>query len=330
MNQFFADQIDQLDLAVDQLAVRDRNFDRFALMLVDNVIELVLHQHAKDQVLRGRAFDVNMKPKPEWKTAVAATGQGFDLKVRYAREQAMISASMADTIQYLHTFRNSAYHQGSRHEGILHSIAVFYFRCACAVLSAYKPAFYGISTKDQISHRAVKYLGKLDLFGQRDAFKHACTRLLHVASALHENLVADLAADMRSTIDRADEWLDFISTNAPNRPTRDQVARECQAWPFAWTDEAKEFARARGCKVASMGEYIDWLGQNYPWQVKADPVPSWRKRHASLKKESDQDAALKKYCDFMKQTESFREALDEAAAQLDAHIQQQIDERRGK
>lgn len=32
----------------------------------------------------------------------------------------------------------------------------------------------------------------------------------------------------------------------------------------------------------------------------------------------------------MKQTESFREALDEAAAQLDAHIQQQIDERRGK
>lgn len=42
MTQFFADQIDQLDLAIDQLAVRDRNFDRFALMLIDNVVELVL------------------------------------------------------------------------------------------------------------------------------------------------------------------------------------------------------------------------------------------------------------------------------------------------
>ena len=41
MLQFVADQIDQLDLALDQLSVRDRNFDRFALMLVDNVVELI-------------------------------------------------------------------------------------------------------------------------------------------------------------------------------------------------------------------------------------------------------------------------------------------------
>ena len=41
MIQFLADNIDQLDLALDQLAVADRNFDRFALMLVDNVKEKV-------------------------------------------------------------------------------------------------------------------------------------------------------------------------------------------------------------------------------------------------------------------------------------------------
>lgn len=96
MNQFFADQIDQLDLAIDQLAVRERNFDRFALMLVDNVVELVLHQHAKDEVMMGRPLGSNEKPKPEWKTALAATGQSFDAKVRYARETAIISAATAD------------------------------------------------------------------------------------------------------------------------------------------------------------------------------------------------------------------------------------------
>ncbi|MGM9489777.1 hypothetical protein [Ideonella sp. YS5] len=105
MSQFFADQIDQLDPAIDQLAVRDRNFDRFALMLIDNVVELVFHQHAKDKVTWGRAFEANHKPKSEWKTAVAATGQGFDSKVRYARETNLISASMAGSIQYLHSFR---------------------------------------------------------------------------------------------------------------------------------------------------------------------------------------------------------------------------------
>ncbi|WP_422097195.1 hypothetical protein [Variovorax sp.] len=330
MNQFFADQIDQLDLAIDQLAVRDRNFDRFALMLVDNVVELVLHQHAKDKVTLGRAFEANKKPKPEWKTAVAATGQGFDAKVRYARETSMISAATADSIQYLHSFRNSAYHQGSRHESILHSLAVFYVRLACDVLGAYRPIFYGIYAGDKISHRAVKYLGKPALSSQKDAFARAADRLAEVAEALGENLVDDLQADMLSTIEQSDDWLDFIAKNDPGRPSRDAVVRQCQAWPFAWTDDAKAFANANGCKALSMSEYVEWLGEKYNWQVKTDPVASWKKRHSSLKKEKSADAALKKYCDFMKQTEAFREALDENVLQLDGYIQEQVDYARGK
>ncbi|MEJ8811838.1 hypothetical protein WKW77_12225 [Variovorax ureilyticus] len=330
MNQFFADQIDQLDLAIDQLAVRDRNFDRFALMLIDNVVELVLHQHAKDKILWGKAFESNRKPKPEWKTAVNATGQGFDAKVRYARETSMISASTADSIQYLHYFRNSAYHQGSRHEGILHSLAVFYFRAACSVLRAYKPMMYGTYSGDKISHRAVKYLGKPDLFGQKEAFERACVRLTEVAGALDENLVEDLQTDMLTTIEQTDEWLDFISENSPDRPKRAEVVLECQAWPFAWTDEGKAFALSNGCKATNVVELSNWLGHNYPWPVKVDPIGSWKKRHASLTQETDLDVALKKYCDFMRQSEAFREALDEAVSQLDGYIQQQIDEYRGK
>lgn len=325
MNQFFADQIDQLDLAIDQLAVRDRNFDRFALMLVDNVVELVLHQHAKDNVMMGRALESNKKLKPEWKTAVAATGQSFDAKVRYARETAMISAATADSIQYLHSFRNSAYHQGSRHEGILHSLAVLYFQAACAVLSAYKPLFYSIYSGDKISHRAVKYLGKPDLFGQKDAFVRASARLTDVAESLGENLIDDLQADMLSTIEQIDHWLDFISENDPDHPSRDEAVRRGQAWPCAWTEKAKDFAKANGCKASNMGEYVEWLGHNYKWQIKTDPIASWKTRHNSLKKEKNKDAALKKYCDFMKQTEEFREALDESVSHLDGYIQEQID-----
>jgi hypothetical protein len=330
MNQFFADQIDQLDLAIDQLAVRDRYFDRFALMLIDNVVELVLHQHAKDKVTWGRAFEANHRPKSEWRTAVAATGQGFDAKVRYARETNMISASMASSIQYLHSFRNSAYHQGSRHEGILHSLAVFYFRAACTALGVYTPPVYGTYSGDKISYRAVKYLGKPNLFGQKEAFARACERLSEVASALDESLVDDLQADMLTTIERTDEGLDFIATGAPNRAERSEIVRHCQAWAFAWTDESKEFARAKGFTPASMGEFVVWLGHNYAWAVKSDPIAGWTRRHASLAKERDLDAALKKYCDFMKQTESFREALDEGVSQVDGYIQEQIDRVRGK
>lgn len=330
MNQFFADQIDQLDLAIDQLAVRDRNFDRFALMLIDNVVELVLHQHAKNKLMMGNAFASDRKPKPEWKAVVDATGPSFDAKVRHARSTAMISAATADSIQYLHSFRNSAYHQGSRHESILHSLAVFYFRAACAVLRAYKPAFYSMHSSDKISHRAVKYLGKPGLFDQQDAFDRATGRLTEVAETLGENLIDDLQADMLSTIEQIDDWLDFVSENSPNFPSRDEAVRHCQAWPFAWTDEAKAFAKANGCNATHMGEYVEWLGHNYSWQVKTDPVASWKKRHGSLKKENDTDAALKKYCDFMKQTQAFRDALEEGVSQLDGYIQEQVDRARGK
>ncbi|MDQ7759042.1 hypothetical protein RAB70_17390 [Xanthomonas sontii] len=328
MNQFMADQIDQLDLAIDQLAVRERNFDRFALMLVDNVVELVLHQYAKDSLMRRRTLAGELEP--ELKTAVAATGRAFDAKVAYARETQMIAAATADSIQYLHSFRNSAYHQGSRHEGILHSLAVFYFRAACAVLKAYKPAFYGIYSGDQISHRAVKYLGRPGIFDQKDAFARAFDRLAEVAEALGESLIDDLQADMLATIDQVDDGLNFIADNAPNRPSRDEAVRHCQAWPFAWTDQAKAFVKSKGFKASNMGEVVEWLGHNYNWQVKTDPIASWKRRHASLKKERDADAALKKYCDFMNQTVSFRAALDEGVSQLDGYIQEQIDLARGK
>ncbi|KAA1284801.1 hypothetical protein [Alcaligenes faecalis] len=330
MIQFFSDQIDQLDLAIDQLAVHDRNFDRFALMLIDNVVELVLHQHAKDKVMMRRSFAANKNSEAEWKSALAATGRGFDAKVRYACESSMISSAAADSILYLHSFRNSAYHQGSRHESILHSLAVFYFRLACAVLRAYKPIFYGLSSRDKISHRAVKYLGKPDLFSREDMFVRAFDRLTEVADGLGENLIDDLQADMFETIKRTDEWLDFVSENDPHCSGRDEVVRYCQAWPFAWTEKAKSFARDNGCKASSMGSYVEWLGNNYNWQIKTDPVSSWGKRHRSLQKELDLDAALKKYCDFMKQTETFRDVLSERVSHLDCYIQEQIDIMRGK
>jgi hypothetical protein len=42
-----------MDLALDQLAVNDINYKRFTLMLVDNVVEITLHQHASDNIAEG-------------------------------------------------------------------------------------------------------------------------------------------------------------------------------------------------------------------------------------------------------------------------------------
>ncbi len=330
MFQFVADQIDQLDLALDQLAVRDRNFDRFAMMLIDNVVELTLHRHAREKARENEMWGHNSTPKTDPKIVTAALGQSFEAKVRLARATSMIPVKVAESIQYLHAFRNTVYHQGRRHEGILHSLAIFYFQNACSVLEGLKPMWWSTGSRDKISHRAIKYLGAPKLFDHREAMQSACTRLRQVATSLGQTMIADLHNDMSKTIERVDKMIDFLATDAPQTTSRRQAIISAQAWPFAFTDEGKQWAKSNGCPTSSVGDYVDWLAAKYPWPVRTDPVTSWRRRLDSLKLEKDLNAALKKYCDFMRQTEDFRSKIDESASQLEAYIQQQIDIARGK
>lgn len=330
MLQFVADQVDQLDLALDQLAVRERNFDRFAMMLIDNVVELTLHQHAREKARENEMWRHAPSPKNDSKIVAEALGQSFEAKVRLARSTSMIPAKVAESIKYLHGFRNTVYHQGRRHEGILHSLAIFYFQNACSVLEGFEPMWWSTSSQDRISHRAIKYLGAPKLFDHRKVIANTCARLRQVGNSLGQTMIADLHADMSKTIESVDEMIDFLATNAQQITSRKEAIIEAQVWPFAFSDEGKRWAKNNGCPTNTVDGYLDWFIAKYPWPVPSDPISSWRKRLDSLKAEKDLNVALKKYCDFMHQTEDFRSKIDESASQLDAYIQQQIDSSRGK
>jgi hypothetical protein len=132
--RFVANIIDQLDFALDHIALRDANYKRLALMLVDNAVELALHQHAEES--KGREWDAKDKPGEYQKALSAALGQRFDCKVKFGRVSELISDETAQSINSLHSYRNQVYDQGVMHEGILHALAVFYFRIACDLLAA--------------------------------------------------------------------------------------------------------------------------------------------------------------------------------------------------
>jgi hypothetical protein len=330
MIQFLADNIDQLDLALDQLAVSDRNFDRFALMLVDNVVELTLHRFVQDRASENEMWGRLDKPKHDPKIIEKALGQNFDNKAKAARKLGLLEEEHCESILNLHSFRNTSYHRGLRHEGILHSLAIFYFRNACDVLKAYEPSLWSWSSSDKISYRARKYLGDTRLFDHKKKYLAAYSRLDEVAASMDSDLICDLSTDMEDTIESMDDAINFLANDGPEKKGRDEVIIDAQAWPFAFTDEGREFARTNGCKDKSVGGYVQWLASNYNWQFKSDPIQGWRARLNSLSSEKNQHKALKRYCDFMRQTEDIRSMLSESAAQLDGYIQQQIDIARGK
>ena len=330
MIQFLSDNIDQLDLALDQLAVSERNFDRFALMLIDNVVELTLHRFAQDMASDNDAWKLLGKAKHDPKTVELALGQNFDSKAKGSRKLGLLDEALCESILNLHGFRNTAYHRGLRHDGILHSITIFYFRNACTLLKSYKPRYWSWSSADAVSHRAMKYLGEPRLGRHEETFIGAYDRLDCVAASMKEDLIGDLARNMSEIIDSVDQELDFLAKDAPQRRTRNQVVIESQAWPFAFTDEAKTYAKANGYDKKDMAGLVQWITENYDWPVKNDPIDSWRVRLDALRSEKDYHRVLKRYCDFIRQTDDLRSHIGEAAVQLDSYIQQQIDIARGK
>ena len=330
MIQFLIDNIDQLDLALDQLSIHDRNFDRFALILVDNVVELTLHRYAQDRAAENELFGKWSEPKYDHKLIAKALSRSFDKKAKAARDLGLIDDEHCTSLLHLHSFRNTAYHQGQRHEAILHSLAIFYFMNACDLLKEYKPNFWSSSSQDSYSHRALKYIGPIKSIDHNIAFNSAFIRLREVADSLDFDLVGALSADMESTIDYMDEMISFLETGSPKIRTRSEVIVDVQVRSFAFTEKARKFAIDNGWRKNSIGEYLDWLAKNYNWQVKSDPINSWCRRLTALRQQTNHHKALKHYCNFMNQTVELRSKIEESADALDSYIQQQIDQSRGK
>lgn len=325
MYQFLADNIDQLDLALDQLAICDRNFDRFALMLVDNVVELTLHRYAQDRASENKHFGNLRDPKYDASLITKALSRSFDKKAKAARDFGLIDEKHCTSLLRLHSFRNTVYHQGLRHEKILHSLAIFYFVNACDLLIQYKPDIWYSSSRDSYSHRARKYIGSIKLHNPEATFKSAFVRLRDVADSLEFDLVESLAADMESTIENMDDLIDFLATDSPEILTRNEVIVEVQVWPFAFTEKATKFARDNGYSEKSLAAYVKWLAKNYNWPIKKDPINSWHRRLTSLRQQTNNHEALKRYCNFMNQTAELRSQIEDAASALDISIQAEID-----
>lgn len=344
--QFLADSLNQLDLALDQVAANDRNYDRFAMMLVDNVVELLLHRHAEninetyqyDQQIRqgiqrltddlpseaqekvpmpGKLFCKHEVTEKEIRNAL---GRYFEAKVSLARKTGLIDDAVAGSFNRLHSIRNTAYHAGQKHEWILNSLAAFYISLASEVFPNFSDFGFSVCGSDEIPYRAQKYLDG----NGKPSFNNAWKRVGKIAESRLTGLVTDLADDLTRTIDEIDGTISFCSLDG-SRP-RDQVVVAAQQL----SKKAMAYADEHAPSDVTGPFRIEWLRENYPLECSTDPVPGWRKRLESLRTETDLHKALDKYSNFMDQTEDIRQAIDEFGMEIDAMIEHQSDVARGR
>lgn len=351
MEEIFADNISQLKTALDQIRMNDRNSDRFAFLLVDNVIELTLHQfamqkkvnfqesfnrnreildfynnHLSSEERQGRLFNRTVRIDKELAVLLdiirKARGREFDNKVKACSKLDLLDDELKDSIIYLHGFRNTAYHQGLRHEGILHSLAVFYFECACILIKNTESQLNANDMR-KISSKPSSASIETDIFealsfgslGDVKRIHPAPSELLRALKAQDQSLVVDLVLDMRSTIEKYDELLNCELNSSAE--TRKKTLIESQIWPILFSDEVEKLIKESAIVDQSLGERIEWLSENFKKLdskgnlVQVDPVVSWKKRLKSLQREENRHSALKKYCDFMRQTSDLRDSMSE-------------------
>lgn len=319
-----ANTIEQLDLAAEHLGHRDPSNARFALMLTDNIVELTLHQYAKEKRIELKAWRKDMYEHE--KALEKALGRWFDEKVRFGTLIGKLTHEVSESIRIGHQFRNDVYHIGLQHEAVLPAVAAFYFELACRLCADHDMRSWGYSPGQNIPVRAQKYFKADRHFTNfREEYKTGCHALLATSGHDNRHFAERLADHMDEVIDAQDRYIDYVAKNAPSRESRDEVIISCQSWPLAFSEKGRAFALNNGF---FSGHIVDWLGQNYPFAFKGDPIEAWRKRSERLRHEPDPHKALKMYRSFMDETAELRESIEESTSAVDQYVEGQIERMR--
>jgi len=330
MLKFLASNIEQVDLALDHISKGDANNARFGLMLIDNVVEITLHQLAQDKQNEVRSWMYRDESYEHTDALTAALGQHFEPKVKFARIVGKLGAEESETLRILHSFRNDVYHIGVQHEAILPAISRFHFKIACEFLGRYSPSWISYSPGMALPERARKYFKDQRWFPDAiEEYHDACVSLGNKLALDSAEFAAVLAEHLDDVIEQQDTAIDMISTGGPRKSSRDDAVAKTMAWKIAFTDKGKAFAQEHGWSEGSVLDFVKWIETNYPISIKTDPIAAWQKRAHAIRHEKNPHKAVKKYRDFMIQTADIRALLEEAHAQVEQYIDEQIDRMRG-
>ena len=321
---FLANNVEQLDLALEQILLGDANNARFGLMLTDNAVEITLHQIALEAQATNRLKWHDDKPYEYATELRSALGRDFSAKLKFAKVVGKIDAEAAGTVTIGHRFRNQVYHLGLQHEAVLPAMSAFYFEVACAFLADYSPGMISYLSGKALPPRARRHFGEGPYFPDPDVkYKEACMRLGAKTRVEGRAFAADLADHLDELLDVLDAGIGTVAGMGSTTRTRDEAVEETMAWWVAFSDEGKK-AAALGWPGGSVADYVQWIRANCQLPMRKDPIARWRKRAHAVRGEGNRHAALRKYWEFMDQTARTRGILDEAHAQAEQQIDLEI------
>ena len=326
--------VEQLDHAAEELRRSNPVNSRLALILTDNVIELTCHRQCQEIINWDRDGSWLDKPKYRQRQRRRVLGRYFDQKISFLRSEKLLSSDEQEFVLIAHKYRNEAYHIGLHDDSIIWSIAREYHALACDLFSRLKPNWIVSTSLNLHTERVERHLKKIGV----QTLSHPHSDIEKLAASISEecppanrSLAEALSEALLEELEELDLLFQFLVSNNPNQLDGNAILRHIQYFDEIIRELQKTELFPSDADYQTEGRRVQAKLER-TWSPQYDRIPllNWRRRARNLGKEGNPLRALKQFESVCLDKDYLAEVVRNAASELDACIQLEIDRARGK
>lgn len=321
--------VEQLEEAFFQLNKRTAVGARLALLLVDNLVELLMYEEAKFVLSLYALLDGLPTPQKYPPKKRRDVLDHFNPKVNFlVRDEHRISEDEGELIKSGHRFRNEAYHIGALRQSILIPVSQTYFMVACTLLPRLGCSggvtYHG---SDELEE-AEAFLQVHGVLGVRQIDESTlnliCASMGRNQSCSTEELAVALSTYLIGRLDKLASDIEFLRKTLAG-PTAGDVLKFLQFY-------ASELKPLGDPSLLCEDEdaRVDRLWESYRPPVTVSTLSGWRDRADRLAKIGRPGLALRTFWCIDDESTPLAQEVNDAVEQVDKHIQREIDLRLGK
>lgn len=307
---------------------------RIALILLDNAVEVLLHQWAKEQLVWDsrtrrtyenakrwgapedllRKFNLDELLTPPEERRVLRV---FDELIKYATDvKHVIQPEIADALSHLHRYRNEAHHRAKVRKATIRTAVVLLFDIAARLFLSDVGRVRVYSSDEDYSWLSQRFgIPPRELFTGDTLGKVAMEQLRGSLPQDATNIARAMAAHLEARIEDLLDSLDFLSKTARIRMTREQALRD-----------ACEYVQSRNRDA----DLLDRMPPGFDGKLSLATVEHVNQTCNEILEARDALAAFSRFAAAETELEHLEFATLELASEVEAMIQLEIDIARGR
>jgi len=328
--------IEQLDLAAIQLQQNHPSYSRFALILTDNIIELMLHKQCEVEFQNDQLWKLISPDKQKYSTKLKqkVLGQQFIEKLKFVRRLGKISDDEKHFILVCHKYRNELYHSGIKHDDIIYPLAWYYHDIVCDMFPKLKMSYgYSWSSRDFITEAVKKHAGEkgIEILNVEESLAKTAESLKRHKPDISEPLPVFLSEAAIGRIGKVQKNLKFLVADNPQGYGEAEMIKHIQFYDFLETERERPDSPLSTCKDhKQFFQLVEKIKDKWQPKVGKNPISGWWQNAKDIATESNDTKGLLKFERLRANMMYFDGVVTEAAISLDGWIQEQIDIARGK